>query len=147
MQTYPAGLDVYMLSESSSTSILLLCRSFEGPGESVHLRRLIGAFVACADQEKRQGVRTPPPLKNHKNIGFSSNTGPDPLKNRSYQASLQCWTIIGMPAKRHLMAFCWLADDDPLLVVLGSPPSPHQLKKRCPTKLDNVNMGRYNSVI
>ena len=27
-----------------------------------------------------QGVRTPPPLKNHKNIGFSSNTGPDPLK-------------------------------------------------------------------
>ena len=23
-----------------------------------------------------------PPLKNHKNIGFSSNTGPDPLKNR-----------------------------------------------------------------
>ena len=26
-----------------------------------------------------QGVRTP--LKNHKNIGFLSNTGPDPLKN------------------------------------------------------------------
>ena len=22
-----------------------------------------------------------PPLKNHKNIGFLSNTGPDPLKN------------------------------------------------------------------
>ena len=46
-----------------------------------------------------QGVRTP--LKNHKNIGFSSNTGPDPLKNRSYQASIQCWAIIGTPAKRH----------------------------------------------
>ena len=29
-----------------------------------------------------QGVRTPPPpLKNHKNIVFRSNTGPDPLKN------------------------------------------------------------------
>ena len=27
------------------------------------------------------GARTPPPLKNHKNIGFLSNTGPDPLKN------------------------------------------------------------------
>ena len=26
-----------------------------------------------------QGVRTP--LKNHKNIGFLSNTGPDPLEN------------------------------------------------------------------
>ena len=23
----------------------------------------------------------PPPLKNHTNIGFLSNTGPDPLKN------------------------------------------------------------------
>ena len=26
------------------------------------------------------GVPDPPPLKNHKNIGFLSNTGPDPLK-------------------------------------------------------------------
>ena len=29
-----------------------------------------------------QGVWTPPPLKNRKNIGFLSNFGPDPLKNR-----------------------------------------------------------------
>ena len=35
-----------------------------------------------ADPEGGQGVRTPPPPpKNHKNIGFLSNTGPDPLKN------------------------------------------------------------------
>ena len=27
-----------------------------------------------------QVVRTPPPLKNHRNIGFHSNSGPDPLK-------------------------------------------------------------------
>ena len=27
------------------------------------------------------GGPDPPPLKNHKNIGFLSNTGPDPLKN------------------------------------------------------------------
>ena len=34
----------------------------------------------CADPEGGgQGVRTP--LKNHKNIGFLSNTGPDPLEN------------------------------------------------------------------
>ena len=67
-----------------------------------------------------QGSGPPPPLKYHKNIGFSSNTGPDPLKNRSYQASIQCWAIIGTPAKRHLMAFRWRADDGPLIVVLGS---------------------------
>ena len=34
---------------------------------------------AWADPEWGQGVRTFP-LKNHKNIGFLSNTGPDPLK-------------------------------------------------------------------
>ena len=61
-----------------------------------------------------------PPLKDHKNIVFSSIIGLDPLKNRSYQASIQCWAIIGMPAKRHLMAFRWRADDGPLIVVLGS---------------------------
>ena len=40
----------------------------------------------------------PPPLKNHKNLGFSSNTGPNPLKNRSYKACIKCWAIIGTPA-------------------------------------------------
>ena len=36
----------------------------------------------CAMRESRggQGVRTPPPLKNHKNIGFLCTTGPDLLK-------------------------------------------------------------------
>ena len=47
------------------------------------------------------GSERPTPLKNHKNIGFSSNTGLDPLTNRSYQASIQCWAIIDIPAKRH----------------------------------------------
>ena len=61
----------------------------------------------------------PPPLKNHKNKGFSSNTGLDPLKNRSYKASIQCWAIIRMPAKSHLMAFRWRVDDGLLIVVLG----------------------------
>ena len=44
-----------------------------------------------------QGVR---PLKNHKNIGFHSNTGPDPLKN--HKVTIQCWAIIGPPAKSHV---------------------------------------------
>ena len=47
------------------------------------------------------GVRIP--LKNHKNIGFLSNTGPDPLKNhKATKPALKCWAIIGPPAKRHL---------------------------------------------
>ena len=53
-----------------------------------------------------------PPLKNHKNIGFLCNTGPDPEKSQNYQARMQSWVIIGTPAKRHLNGVslagrCW----------------------------------------
>ena len=45
-------------------------------------RNTIKWFSSCADPEGRTGgPDPPPPLKNHKNIGFLSNTGPDPLKN------------------------------------------------------------------
>ena len=54
----------------------------------------------------------PPPLKHHKNIGVLSNTCPDPLKT---QGSIQCWAIIGMPEKRHLLAF-WPAFSDILIL-------------------------------
>ena len=79
-----------------------------------------------------QGVWTP--LKNHRNIGFSSNTGPDPLK------------ITRLPSQhsfshhRHdsetplKMAFRWRADVDPLMVVFcSSLPSSTKKKK---SKLD-----------
>ena len=79
---------------------------------------------------------TRPPEKSKIYTRFSSrDTGPDPLKNRSYQASIQCWAIIGTPAKHHLMAFPWWSDDCPLIVVLGSS-LPHSTKKsqsRTPT--------------
>ena len=39
------------------------------------------------------GVQTP--TEKHENIGFLSNTGPDPLKN---QASIRCWANICPPA-------------------------------------------------
>ena len=44
-------------------------------------------------------------LKNHKTLGFLSNTGPEPLKNHmassiGYKASIQC--VIGQLVKRHL---------------------------------------------
>ena len=37
-------------------------------------------------------VLDPPPLKNHKTIGFSSNLQ---KKSQGYQASIKCWAIIG----------------------------------------------------
>ena len=45
---------------------------------------MLDCSLTCADPEGGggggQGVQTT--LKNHKNIGLSSNTGPDPLKDR-----------------------------------------------------------------
>ena len=50
-----------------------------------------------------QGVQTPPPLKNHRNIGFLSNTGPDPLKNhKATKPAFNVGPIIGPLAKRRL---------------------------------------------
>ena len=77
-----------------------------------------------------EGGSRPPPMKNHKNIGFLSNTGADPLKIIKLPSlSIQSWIIISMPAKGHLMVFPWRADDGPLIVVpYLNPPSPHKLK-------------------
>ena len=53
------------------------------------LARLRGQHARCADPEGRTGGPDPYPLKNHKNIGFLSNTGPDPPeKSQSYQARI-----------------------------------------------------------
>ena len=55
---------------------------------------LILGLSSCANPEGGRGPDPPPPppLNNHKNIGFSSITGPDPLK-------IHFWAIIGKPAK------------------------------------------------
>ena len=80
------------------------------------------------------GSGPPPPPENHKNIGFLSNIGPDPLK---IQASIQCWAIIGPPAKRNAISVAFrLRDDDGpqegrwwLTKWYFDPLSPHQLKR------------------
>ena len=52
------------------------------------------------DPEGMTGVLEP--LKNHKNMGFLRNTGPDLLpKNQPDQPGIRCWAIIGPPAKYH----------------------------------------------
>ena len=75
------------------------------------------------------GVRTPLPLKYHKNIGFLNNTSPDPLKN--HKATKPAFNV-GPPsaaAKHHLNGVCWQADVGPLIVAFEmNPLSPHQLK-------------------
>ena len=49
------------------------------------------------------GSGGPNPLKNHKNLGFLSNTGPDPLKNHKAtkpEFNVGPLSAIGKPAKR-----------------------------------------------
>ena len=72
-----------------------------------------------------QGVWTPRLLKNHKNIGFLNNTGPDPLKNYKLPSQIQCWAVIGTPVKR------LRADDGTLIAVFESSlPSSTKKKKK-----------------
>ena len=47
---------------------------------------LASSIRAIVIPEGGIGVRTPPLLKNHKNIGFLSNTSPGPLKNKKKNA-------------------------------------------------------------
>ena len=57
----------------------------------------------CADLEGWTGGPDPPPLKNHKNIGFLSNTGPDPLKN--HKATKPAFNV-GPSSARQRNAIC-----------------------------------------
>ena len=61
--------------------ILILFIFFQDIYTAVDVSVIFGKLhhSTCADPDGGQGVRTP--LENHKNIGFFSNTGPDPLKN------------------------------------------------------------------
>ena len=71
-----------------------------------------------------------PHLKNHKNIGFPSIIGPDPLKSQSYQATIQCWAIISTQAKCHLNGVSQAGR--PMMAHLKrylDPTSPQKLKK------------------
>ena len=64
--------------------------------------------------------RPPPPLKNHKNIGFLSNTGPELQKWQSYQARFNVGSSSARQWNAIEMAFRWGADDGPLIVLFGS---------------------------
>ena len=75
-------------------------------------------------QKGRRGVWAP--LKNHKNIGFLSNTGPDPLKNHK---AIKPDSMLG-----HQRHASWQADAGPLIVIFGSS-LPSSTKKKQNKKL------------
>ena len=86
-------------------------------------------------------------LKNHKNIGFLSNTGPDPLKN--YKAAKPAFNV-GPSSARQRNAIKRRADDGPLIVVFGSS-LPSSTKKNGPplTKLSGSapGVGLWSAIV
>ena len=79
----------------------------------------VNAFTIHCTCRGGQGVRTP--LKNHKNIGFLSNTGPDPLKNhKDTKPVLNVGPSLAHQRNANEMAFRWRVDDDPFKVIFGS---------------------------
>ena len=84
------------------------------------------------DPEGAQGVRTP--WKNHKNIGFLSNTGPEPLlmlgHHRPASETPLKWRFAGGP----------MMDDGSLIVVFRSSSTKKKKKKKKKTlsKVDSL---------
>ena len=74
-------------------------------------------------QRGDRGPDPPPPQKkkNHKNIGFHSNTGPDPLKNhKATKPGFNAGPSSAKQGNANEMAFRWRPDGGPLTVVFGS---------------------------
>ena len=60
----------------------------------------------------------PPPLKNHKAIGYLSNTSPDPLENQ--KATKPAFNVGPSSAGQCTVSFLLAGHDGPLIVVFGS---------------------------
>ena len=82
-------------------------------------------------QRGGQGLRTPPPLKNRKNIGFLSNIDLDPLKiTRPPSQHSMVGPLSARQRNAISMAFLWQADDGPLFSGITILFPSHQLKKQ-----------------
>ena len=152
MRSFPMMVEGHSLTLAF---IFIYTTSSESSGETVRMHRFVCA-KACTDRERGggggQGSRHPIPLKNHKNIGFLNNTGPDPLK------------ITKLPSQHSMLGhhrhasetpfkwrFCWRIQDGPLTVVFGFSISPHQLKnenkKTNVVKLSGSAHEKYYSLV
>ena len=67
---------------------------------------------AWADPEAEDRGSGPPPLKNHKNIGYLSNTGLDPLENHKVtKLAFNVGPLSACQSNAISMEFRWRADD------------------------------------
>ena len=79
--------------------------------DSVERPRVLGPSYLKMRESRGRNRGSRPPLKNHKNVGFHSNAGPDSLKNKL------AFNVEPPSARQRNaieMAFRWRADDGPL---------------------------------
>ena len=84
------------------------------------------------------------PLKNHKNIGFLINTGPDPLKATKLQSQ---YSMLGQHRHASETPFIWRFAGGPMMARLQwylDPSSPHQLKTKSSKPLWQNFLGPRN---
>ena len=100
-------------------------------------------LVVCTWADPEGGTGSGPPEKSQ-NIGFPSNSGRDPPeKSQSHQASIQCWAIIGPPAKRHgldspLFSGIWF-----LSRLITHPPQKKKTEKRKKRRKKNTKNNKH----
>ena len=85
---------------------------------------MLGKSATLKDMMDPEGGRVsgpPPPMKNHKHIGFLSNTGPDPLQNdKATKLAFNNGPLLTRQQNAIQMVFRWWANDGHLIVVFGS---------------------------
>ena len=76
--------------------------------------KVIGMIPMCGSRGGGGGGGrgSGPPLKNHKNIGFLSNTGPDPLKN--HKATKPAFSVVPLSAHQR-NAILWRLAGGPMI--------------------------------
>ena len=98
---------------------MLACASIGDSDQPTYPRsliRVVDGRTTCADQEEETGgPDPPPPLENYKNIGFLSNTGPDPLKITKLQIQ---HSILGHHLPASETPFKWRFAGGPLMTRL-----------------------------
>ena len=78
-----------------------------------------------------------PPMKNHKILGFLSNSGIGPLKNCGATGpAFNVGPSLACQRKAIEMAFRWQADDGPLIVLFGSTYLSSAKKKKKSVKVE-----------
>ena len=126
--------------------------SQEGPcniyieDSQIIVSKLIFYFFPHAQIQRGEGTGDPdpPPWKNTKyRVSYQYRSG-SPNKSQSYKASIQCWAIVGPPAKRHLNGVSLAGRRWPLILIFGSslPLSTKKKRRQSWTPFDKLSGSR-----